>query len=252
MMKRIEVIDPDDVDVIKRYDLTIGVVPTDGPVKNRAVVTAHDVLSLAQGSWVNDAAIDAHLTLVCHTFNGLFDEGIELPKSPRYHAWAASLSLYLRHKKTPFEEQNLRHEWPPARFPNAALEDVECHIFPIHVRGNHWILGVLQNMDGQWTLLPYSSMPGYENDFQEEWELISSWMLFKSKGALDVKKPRVLVPDQQPTQDNGADCGVFVCGIVRWSIEKWDLSTLVPSIIPEYRRRMMLELEKWRLSTNSL
>lgn len=84
------------------------------------------------------------------------------------------------------------------------------------------------------------------------WQLISSWLLFKSKGALKVANPRVLVSDQQPTQDNGADCGVFVCGIVRWSLENWDLSTLVPSIIPEYRRRMMLELEKWRLSTKSL
>ncbi|KAL9137539.1 MAG: hypothetical protein Q9175_001256 [Cornicularia normoerica] len=253
VMKRIEVIDPYELDTIKRYDNDIGVVPIHGPVKNRSVVTAYDVSSLSQGTWVNDAAIDAHLTLVCHTFNDLFHEGVELPKSPRYHAWSVEMSIYLQSRVDSFEERHLRQEWPPARFLGAALEDVSCHIFPIHVRETHWILMVLQKMeDGQWTLFRYSSLPGYDKDFEEPWRFISSWLLYKTKSVLNVTRPRVLVPNPQPTQDNTRDCGVFVCGIVRWSLEGWDLTTLTPSMIPEYRRRMMLELEKWNLSTNSL
>ena len=149
MMERIEVIDPNDIELIKRYDNTIGVVPIDGPVKNRAIITAHNISSLAQGSRVNNITINTHLTLVYHTFNSLFNEGIKLPKSPKYHAWSTLLSVYLSRKKIPFEERDLRQDWPPARFPHAALEDVEYHIFPIYVGENHWILGVLQNMDGQ-------------------------------------------------------------------------------------------------------
>lgn len=253
VLKRIEVIHPDDLEIIKRYDNNIGVVPTEGSVKNRSVVTAYDVSTLSQGQWVNDVAIDAHLTLVCHTFNGLFQGGDELPKSPKYHAWSVTMSVYLKGRVEAFEEKHLRREWPPARFPDAALEDVSCHIFPIHVRKNHWILMVLQKMgDGQWTLFHYSSLAGYDKDFEEPWQVISSWLLFKSKGTLNVTRTRVIVPNPQPTQDNDRDCGVFVCGIVRWSLADWDLSTLAPSIIPEYRRRMMLELENWRLSTNRL
>ena len=63
------------LELIKRYDNNIDVVPIEGPVKNRLVVTAYDVSSLAQGERVNDAAIDAHLSLVCHCFNGHFSRG---------------------------------------------------------------------------------------------------------------------------------------------------------------------------------
>lgn len=253
VLKRIEVIDPVDIEIIKRYDNNVGIVPIDGPVKNRSIVTAHDVMSLSQGEWVNDAAIDAHLTLVCHTSNDLFEEGVELPKAPKVHAWSVGMSVYLKGKGGSFEERHLQQEWPPARFPDAALEDVPCHIFPVHTRTNHWILMVLEKTnDGQWTLFCYSSVPGYENDFDAPWQVISAWLLFKSKGVFDVKIPRVILPNPQPTQDNQKDCGVFVCGIVRWSLVGWDLSTLTPSVIPEYRRRMMLELEKWSLSTNRL
>ena len=251
--KRIEVLDPQDIETIKRYDPNIGIVPIEGPVKNRGVVTAHDVSTLAPGEQLNDAVIDAHLTPVCHTSNGLFQEGGELPLAPKYHAWGAQMSLYLVGRAGRFEEKHLRQEWPPARFPQAKLEDVRCHIFPVHVQPNHWVLMVLQMMeDGQRTLLCYSSVPGFDQSFQEPWAVISSWLLFKSKGALDVTHPRVSRPDPQPKQDNKVDCGVFVCGIVRWSVQDWDLSTLTPSIIPDYRRRMILEIERWRLSTNQL
>lgn len=253
VMKHIEVIDPLDLEIVKRYDNQIGIVPIEGPVKNRSVVTAHDVSTLSQGQWVNDTAIDAYLTLVCHTTNGLFQKDAVLPKSPKYHVWSTSMSLYLEGRKEAFQARHLRQEWPPARFPDAVLEDVTCHIFPLHVKGNHWILLVLQKQeDGQWTLFFYSSMSGYQEESEEPWRFISSWFLYKSKGAFDVRKPRVEVPNPQPTQTNFSDCGVFLCGIVRWSLVGWDLASLTPRVIPEFRRRMILELEKWSLSTNRL
>lgn len=253
-IRRIQVVDPHDIEVIKRYDIDIGIVPISGPVKNRSVVTAYDLLTLAHMQSVNDAVIDAYLTLVCHTFNGLFQDGVELPQSPRYHAWSAQMSVYLGDRVHSFEERHLRQEWPPARFPHAALQYVTCHIFPIYVGDKtkgHWILMVLQKAeDGQWTLFCFPSAPGYDREFHKPWRVISSWLLFKSKGTFDMTHPRVNIPNPQPTQNNCMDCGVFVCGIVRWSLEGWALSTLTPSVIPEYRRRMILELEKWNLSIN--
>ena len=252
VLRRIEVLDPQDIETIKRYDNNIGIVPIEGPVRNRGVITAYDVLTLAAGQRLNDAVIDAHLTLICHTSNGLFQGG-ELPLAPRYHAWSAQMSGYLAGRTEQFEERHLRQEWPPARFPQAAWEDIFCHIFPVHVQVDHWVLMVLQMMeDGQRTLFCYSSVPGYNESFRAPWEVISSWQFFKSKGALDVRNPRVDLPRPQPRQDNAFDCGVFVCGIVRWSVQSWDLSTLTQSIIPEYRRRMILEIERWCLSTNQL
>ena len=250
VLGRIEVFDPRDLEIIKRYDDSIGIVPIEGPVKNRSVVTAYDVLTLGPRQELNDVVIDAHLTLVCHTFNKLFEEGIELPRSPRYHAWSAQMSNYLQSRVGKFEDRHLRQEWPPARFVHAALEDTHCHIFPVHVGGNHWVLMVLQKTEGQWSLFCYSSLPGYDRSFEAPWQTISSWLFFKSKGAFDVRNLRGIVPNPQPTQDNMVDCGVFVCGIVRWTLEGWDLSTLNSRIINHYRRRMTLEIERWSLSTN--
>ena len=38
VIKRIEVIDPEELEIIKRYGINIGIVPIDGPVKNRSVL----------------------------------------------------------------------------------------------------------------------------------------------------------------------------------------------------------------------
>ncbi len=119
--------------------------PMDGPVKKWSVISAHDVSSLNPGAWVNDAGIDANLTLACHISKGLF-QGVQLLRSPKYHAWSATMDNYLGPRSLSFQERHLRREWPPVRFPNAAveLEDVSCHIFPVHARENHWILKVLE------------------------------------------------------------------------------------------------------------
>ena len=206
------------------------------------------MLTLRPGQELNDVIIDAYLTLVCHTASGLFLQNAELPRTPRYHAWSVQSSIYLRAKGGSFEQRHLRREWPPARFPHAVIEDVAIHIFPVLVASNHWVLMVFDRAQSR--LYRFSSLAGYDAMFAEPWQVISSWLLFKSNGALDARKPVVVIPDPQPRQDNQKDCGVFVCGIVRWQTEGWDLSTLNPSIIPQYRRRMMLEIERWSLSTN--
>ena len=247
---RIQVSDPQDLETIKRYDESIGIVPITGPVKNRSVVTAIDMLTLRPGQELNDVIIDAHLTLICHTANDLFQQGVELPRTPRYHSWSAQMSSYLESRVGSFEDRHLRQEWPPAHFPHAVLEDVATHIFPVLVATNHWVLMVFQKDGTQMSLYCFSSLAGYNKMFEKPWEVIASWLFFKSNGALDARKPVVIFPDPQPRQNNQKDCGVFVCGIVRWQFEGWDLSTLTPSIIPEYRRRMLLEIERWFLSTH--
>ena len=186
--------DPQDTETIKPYDVNIGIVLIEGPVRNRGVVTAYDVLTLAPGQRLNDAVIDAHLTLTCHIFNGLFQESRELPLALRYFAWSVHMSGYPAVRAERFEE---RQEWPPARFPQAALEDACCHIFPVRAKTHHWVLMVLQMMeDGPRTLFCYSSMTVSDESFRAPWQVvISSWLLFKSKGALDVRNPRIMLPD---------------------------------------------------------
>ena len=121
------------------------------------------------------------------------------------------MNAYLRARVEKFEEKHLQQEWPPARFPDAALEDASCHTFPLYVRGNYWTPMVLQKADdGQWARRCHSSLAGYDMDFAEPWQVISSWLLFTSKGVFHATSPQRLMPSPQPSQDSDRDCGVFV------------------------------------------
>ena len=137
--------------------------------------------------------------------------------------------------------------WPPKAYPGAKIGDVMYHVIPIFLDENHWGMAILSNIDGTRRLDFYSSLPGYEEQFEKIWLRVSSWSMDEAKSDLGLQNLQCNVP-KQPSQKNVVDCGSFICWELRWLVEAWPLHTLLPEKIPTLRRRMVVELEKWSLS----
>ena len=209
-----------------------------------ALPNAKDLVELATGETLTDLIIDPYMALLCHYGNGHFKSSqvdFEIPGSPKWHAW----STWFAHQIGP--GKMFKGLWPPKAYPGAKIGDVMHHVIPIFLDGNHWGMAILSNTDGTRRLDFYSSLPGYEKQFEEIWLRVASWLMNEAKSDLGLQNLPFNVP-QQPRQTNVVDCGVFICCELRWFIEAWPLHTLLPENIPKLRRRMVVELEKWSLS----
>jgi len=134
--------------------------------------------------------------------------------------------------------------WPPALYPNAKLEDVRCHFFPVCDQG-HWFMIIVRKVGESWVVEFFSSLPGYEKIIQSAWNLLTNYLHLASNGSFDLRHTAVSPLRYQPMQDNGNDCGVFVLGAVRQELIGRKLEELVPSSIPAFRKRIIFELQRW-------
>ena len=202
--------------------------------------THREMLVLAYPKdWLCDTVIDAYLALVCETGN-LKIGGMQ--SSPAWYAWT-TFSITAMQKDP---QSGAIQRWPPVNFPNARLEDVRYHIFPVH-QGNHWTWAVLTD----WTRLDfYSSLAGYDAGLWPVWDkIMANWFHPRLPASKRLGRPPLSVPEQ-PKQRNDFDCGPFMLCGARWLMEGWDLRTLTQSDFPLMRRRMLFELEKWSLSAS--
>ena len=229
--------------IMNRYDPAVGIVPIEGRVKSPMVLTDKDLGTLTSRQWVNDNIVDAYIALVCHTVNGHFQGG-SLPATPRWHAWNTFTADVVTSKDT--DRDLVRRQWPPALYPEAALEDVECHIFPICQR-SHWFMGIAARRGHTWQVTYYSTLAGYEKDFERVWTGLVDYLMTRSENRLNLRQTQIRVPQHQPMQNNGNDCGVLVMAQVRWLAERWDTHDLVPNRIDQIRLRMIYELERWNI-----
>lgn len=229
-----------DFQKVKRYVPGFGVVPTREPlISSPHVVSVGDMTCLLPGQWLNDIVVDAYMALVCHHANGHFAANVDLPGSPKWHAWNAFTIKRVR------ENKQGQTQWPPVSYPHATLEDVEMHWFPF-CEASHWMLVVVYREQSSWQASLFSSKAGYESQLDDAWRMVRS-LFHQFNADLSAVQPTKL---DKPRQDNDADCGAFVLAIARRKYEGWALDALTPDKMHDFRHRIIVEMEDWRLSKN--
>lgn len=246
-IRKIIQISDHDRQILNRYLQDAVPVPTQGLVKAPSKLTMSEVKTLLPGRWVDDRIIDAYLKLVCHHGNGLFDaidQGDDQSArtgTPKYHAWSSLVAEGPGHMDI---------SWPPEQYAAPKIEEVQHHFFPLLVghdggERNHWIMLHLWNNAGSWALDCFSSMAGYHGD--ENWPYLAQELFQMSNRVLDVTTLRPTDPILQPRQINDSDCGALILYVARWIMEGWPIWTIQSDLCGTYRRRLIVELEKWRL-----
>ena len=212
-----------------------------GPSKPSTVKPEEMKTLMVTQSWLSDTVVDAYLSLLCQHANGtLGDSNVLKPgASPKFFAWTALLPQMIK------TGSDIKGIWPPPSFPDAKIDWVTTFFFPLCL-DHHWVLIVLTlGDDFQYSGRLISGLPGYKEKAQATWDSMTGWLLQYIVLLNDVE----LVEDfDQPRQQNGSDCGVFILGEVRRLVESWPKGVVVADHIDLLRRRFALELGNWRLS----
>lgn len=227
---------------LNRWDKLTGVAPRAGLLKCPVTLWLDNLRTLTGTEWLDDNVVDSYLSLVCHTGNGHFkmgkDSDVITERPPTWHAWPVWF----------FTDVADRHGiWPPEIYPGARLEDVKHHFFP-RCSAAHWYLFHVYHHDHTWHADFYSSLPSYYGqERQNSWPTVVKAMKELSSGVLDLSTVKVQFPKSQPLQSNSYDCGVLILCVARWLMEGFPMDSLLAQDCPQFRQRMIVELEKWSL-----
>ena len=222
-------------------DMTIG-----SPMKGVTEAVMQTLIS--EGEQLVDTVIEAYLELITTTANGHFDimqKIIALSGSPRWFVWPTSLVEILGF------EDDLSRLWPPNYYPKARVDEVETHLFPLHIGAfegshdqGHWVLVTLVRNGESWTLFLTSGIPGYRMATEQKFLPVRRML---SQMGLDLQQVPIDELQAQPRQDNGNDCGMFVLAEARRMLSRWPDSVVEQEKIPALRKAFALELTSWKL-----
>ncbi|KAN0022515.1 hypothetical protein ACTFIU_004709 [Dictyostelium citrinum] len=197
-----------------------------------AEVKRSDIRLLLPGKWLNDEVINFYMEVLkirdaekkksggdfpkCHFFNTFFypklcnDNGTYNYEKVR--RWTARVNLF----------------------------EMDKIIIPIHL-GNHWCLAVINFKAKQFEY--YDSLLGSNKEcLRKLRKYISDEMENKNKkGAVNLDEFQDSMPKEIPIQQNGYDCGVFMCKYAEFCSKGANL-TFTQEEITQYRRRMVLEI----------
>ena len=228
-----------EADIVDPYFGQQSLVPMHGKIGSSISVGHGDLMTATAGQRLNDAVIDAYLSLIGHSINGHFGSN-DLAQTPRWHMWPTLVLETLRAGNSPDPS------WPPQMYPQARITEVEKHVLAVHVQGNHWALIVIdREITGLYNVRGFSSVPGYEQSMGTAWQLFRRFLGVKG---LDLGSKDLSFPAGQPQQTNSYDCGMFVLAIVRAQYEGWPMSSIKGHIMPDFRRRVIADLRTWRLN----
>ena len=101
-----------------------------------------------------------------------------------------------------------------------------------------------KNQNGGLVLRAWSSLD--DKQLRKRWSLIARFLHDHDQAMWGLSD---LIPDRplQPEQLERLDCGVFLCGVVRWLVEEWPLATLNSLEMQALRRHTVREIENWTL-----
>ena len=226
------------------YDPDRVIVPLDGRQRSPTKITCEDLATLMPNHFVSVNAVDAYMALLCHTFNGHFKETEQLPASPKWHAWPADTARILTEAVEKSAGIPDIPGWPPVLYPEARLQNVGCHFFPVYSRmESHFYLLMLQKANNGWQCQLFSSDENFKTaDF---WLVIREYLYAVSGQSLDLRHVALNPVAGQPLQDVKFDNGVFVLGAVRQLLTTRSLGELEQSWIPALRKRILYELQCW-------
>ncbi|KAM9983118.1 hypothetical protein ACTFIZ_005714 [Dictyostelium cf. discoideum] len=203
-----------------------------------AEVKRSDVRLLSPGKWLNDEVINFYMEVLKIRDEEKKKSGGNGDNSfPKCHFFNTFFYPKLCNDNHTYNYEKVRR-WT-ARI---NLFEMDKIIIPIHL-GNHWCLAVINFKAKQFEY--YDSLLGSNKECLKKLrKYISDEMENKKKeGAVNLDEFQDYMPKEIPIQQNGYDCGVFMCKYAEFCSKGANL-TFTQEEITQYRRRMVLEISK--------
>lgn len=180
--------------------------------------------------WLNDEIVTAYLQIVVE--HGLKASGHKRGEPPTMHAFNTFFYKNLGEKGP----QSVLRWAKKAKIGDEALLAVERVFIPVHMHSNHWTLLVVSPKYR--TIEYFDSLCGAS---AKQIANAKAWLKQELKG-LYKEEEWTTVGRAGPTQDNGADCGVFVSTTAKMIMLGVDPMAYSCGDIPVQRRRIVAEL----------
>ena len=181
-------------------------------------ITPRDLLTLADGHWLNDNVIDFYLSLVAEKNNNVY-------------CWTTHFFSTLKSKGY----QGVAR-WAKRRKVNVTEKNII--IVPINIMSTHWALAVVDNVAKEIRYYDSLASSGNMNAVQ----LLAQYMQKEAERLQVVPIEYQLFPSTKtPQQQNGYDCGVFTCTVAKYISGNMDL-TFSQKDMKTIRRRMAYEI----------
>nr|VZI07641.1 unnamed protein product [Spirometra erinaceieuropaei] len=205
----------------------------------RLAVTRRELMTLTATNWLSDMVINFYMQLLFHRGQRVRKaEGFTLPR-------VAVMSTFFYAKLSSGTGYQGVRRWTR----QINLFEHDLVFFPIHDRGIHWCLAAadLRNK----TLTYYDSMGGGNDHcldiLLEYLDAECQDKLKKSLDGLD-KWKKINTKNSVPQQENGCDCGVFLCTFAEF-LSRGAEFTFSQADMPQIRQRMMYEILTQQLLT---
>ncbi|VDD80927.1 unnamed protein product [Mesocestoides corti] len=204
----------------------------------RLAVTQRELLTLTGTNWLSDMVINFYMQLLHHRSKRLHESNPSLPR-------VAVMNTFFYPKLVSGTGYAGVRRWTRS----ISLFDHDLVLIPIHDRGIHWCLaaGDLRKK----TLTFYDSMGG-ENDLCLETLLsyLDSESRDKRQRPLEdmAAWKKINTGSSVPQQNNGCDCGVFLCTFAEFLSRDADFK-FSQADMPDIRLRMKYEILTQQLLT---
>lgn len=180
--------------------------------------------------WLNDEIVTAYLQIVVE--HGLKASGHKRGETPTMHAFNTFFYKNLSEKGAP----SILRWAKKAKIGDEALLNVERVFIPVHMHSNHWTLLVVSPKYR--TIEYFDSLGGAST---KQMAHAKAWLKQELKGLYQEEEWKT-VGRAGPTQDNGADCGVFVSTTAKMIMLGVEPKAYGCKDIPLQRRRIVAEL----------
>ncbi|KAH3665470.1 hypothetical protein OGAPHI_003654 [Ogataea philodendri] len=192
-------------------------------------IYTRDLKTLADRKWLNDNVIDFYMSLIC-------ERAKNDPSLPQIHIFSTHFYTNLSTKGY----SSVKRWTKRAKVDVTKLD----YIFvPINLNQSHWALGVINNKEKAFQY--YDSLYGNGEDViynLEQYMVNETKKLYgDSMNGIDYSQYDSFESMKTPKQENGFDCGVFVCTFVDYLSRERPLM-FSQSDMKSLRRRMAYEL----------
>jgi len=184
-----------------------------------------DILTLENGVWLNDEVINFYFNLIMERNK----------KNQQKYANCFIFSTFFY----PLLQQGFVRVKKWTRKFNVDIFNLDKVIVPIHIV-NHWTLGVINFVEKRFEY--YDSLGGDNTScLRTLRQYIVDEYKDKKGGSYDVSDWTFYQPKDIPLQENGYDCGVFMCKYADY-ISKNSSFTFEQEDIRYFRKRMILDI----------
>ncbi|KAL1505122.1 hypothetical protein AB1Y20_008881 [Prymnesium parvum] len=198
---------------------------------NNVPVRRRDMKTLAPRQWLNDEIVNSFIEL-------LKMRESQNTSLPRVHFFSSL--FYTKLTEHNYKYNSVRR-WTSEKKIKGSVFDKEMIMVPVHCHGNHWTLAVVNFKKKQFEY--YDSLLGGPDDVLHNLRLwLQDEAQDKNRLPLDLSEWTDVVPkDGIPKQQNGHDCGVFMCKMAD-HLSQGAVLSFTQADIPYMRLRMAVEI----------